>query len=311
MTQAVLIDCDPGYDDAAALILAAGSPALELVGVTTVAGNQTLEKVTGNARRILKLLGSRAPVAAGARSPLLSDAPRVCPEIHGESGLDGVELPEEGVPLDPRPAARFIAETILEREPGSVTLIPTGPLTNIAAAVLSEPRIVSRVREVVLMGGAVHAGNVGPFSEFNIANDPEAADIVFRAGWPVVMVGLDLTRQARADEAVRRRARSIPTRAGRLLAEVLEAFTGTYRRARGYDAPPLHDPCAVARVIAPETVRARPVPIAVECAGRWTRGMTVCDFRREPPADMRTQAALELDAPAFWDLLMDAAARLP
>ena len=215
--QNIILDCDPGYDDAVALLLAAGSPEIRLLAVTTVAGNQTLAKVTGNARRILQAAGVRdVPVAAGAARPLVRGEVVVCPEIHGESGLDGTTLPEPDLPVDPRHAAQLIIDIVMREPEGTVTLVPTGPLTNIALAARMEPRIVSRVKEGVLMGGGYHIGNVRPFAEFNIENDPEAAHIVFSESWKVVMVGLDLTYQARADEAVRGRARGIDTFPGRL-----------------------------------------------------------------------------------------------
>ncbi len=311
-TKRIILDCDPGYDDAAAILLAAGSPEIELLAVTTVAGNQTLEKVTTNALRILALADAfDVPAAAGAARPLLRPQVVVCPEIHGESGLDGIVLPNEPLPpLDPRPAAQLIVDIIMREPPETVTIVPTGPLTNIAIAARLEPRIVERVKEVVLMGGGCKIGNAGPFSEFNIENDPEAAKIVFEENWRIVMVGLDLTHQARATEDVRNRIRAVPTKAGRFLWKMLEAFAGSYKRMRGFDAPPLHDPCAVAHVVDPTIVKAVAVPIRIETKGEFTAGMTVTDFRRPAPEGCRTFAALDLDEERFWALLEDAVARL-
>ncbi|EHY31262.1 nucleoside hydrolase, partial [Sutterella parvirubra] len=200
---------------------------------------------------------------------------------------------------------------IVMREPeGTVTLVPTGPLTNIALAARMEPRIVSRVKEVVLMGGGYHIGNVRPFAEFNIENDPEAAHIVFSESWKVVMVGLDLTYQARADEAVRGRARGIDTFPGRLFSDVLEAFAINYKKRSGFTAPPVHDPCAVAYVIDPTVVETVPVPISIEMTGTLTRGMTVADFRRPAPEGCHTHAAVKLDQERFWAMVFDAVERL-
>lgn len=309
LVHPIVLDCDPGYDDAAALVLAQGSPSIELLAVTTIGGNQVLEKVTRNALGLATVLGITAPVAAGCAGPLLAElAPPG--RIHGETGLDGVTLPEPSVELDPRHAVDVVIDAVMSRPAGTVTLVPTGPLTNIALAVIREPAVVERCRGVVLMGGACHTGNAGPYAEFNIATDPEAAHVVLSAGWEVTMVGLDLTHQALATDDVVARVAGMHGPAARLLGEVFAAYGASYRVNRGFDHPPLHDPCAVAHVIAPEVVRARPVPVAVELTGTLTRGMTVADFRYPAPPECRTQVALELDRPAFWDLMMDAVERL-
>lgn len=307
----IILDCDPGYDDAVALLLAAGDPRIELLAVTTVAGNQSIEKVTGNARRILRAVGREdIPVAAGAIRPLVRGGAAFCPEIHGESGLDGTTLPEAVTPVDARAAAQLIVDTIMREPAGTVMLVPTGPLTNIALAARLEPRIVERVKEVVLMGGGCKIGNVKPFAEFNVEFDPEAAYVVFNEAWKVTMVGLDLTYQARADEAVRARARAIATKPGQLLADILDAFARNYKKKSHFDAPPVHDPCAVAAVIDRSVVKCVPVPIDVELRGALTYGMTVADFRRPAPEGCRTFAAVELDQPRFWDMVIEAVERI-
>ena len=186
----IIIDCDPGYDDAVALLLAAGNPDIEVLAITTVAGNQTIEKVTKNALRIAKLCGmENVPVAMGASRPLLRDQVVVAANIHGESGLDGTTLPETDFKVDPRHAAQMIIDIVMSEPEKTVTLVPIGPLTNIALAARMEPRIVERVKEVVLMGGGYHIGNIRPIAEFNIENDPEAAHIVFEEKWKIVMGG--------------------------------------------------------------------------------------------------------------------------
>lgn len=306
----MILDCDPGHDDAIALLLAAGTPDVELLAVTTVAGNQTLEKVTRNALAVATIAGMQGvPFAAGAPRPLVRDA-IVAPEYHGESGLDGPELPTPALELDERHAVDLIIEILMREEPGTVSLVPTGALTNIALAARKEPRIVERVQQVVLMGGAERGGNFTPAAEYNIAIDPEAAAIVFSAGWPVVMVGLDLTHQALADADVVQTIAGIGTRASQFTLELLEFFTGTYRD-QGFEWPPVHDVCAVAYVIDPDCMTVERAPIAVETQGVLTTGMTVVDRRFPPGDDCTTSVATRLDTTRFWALVERALANLP
>lgn len=310
MATKIILDCDPGHDDAIAMMLAWGSPAIELVGVTTVAGNQTIEKVTRNALAVARVAGiTGVPFARGAARPL-ERQPRFAPTIHGESGMDGPELPEPSIELDPREAVDFIIETVLAAEPGTITLVPTGALTNIALAVRKEPRIVPLVKEVVLMGGGVHEGNWSAVAEFNIIVDPEAASIVFAAGWPVTMVGLDVTHKALATPAVAQSIAEIGTAPARFVGELLEFFGHTYRDVQGFDSPPVHDPVAVAYVIDRTVLETRRAPLDVELTGTLTLGMTVADLRSPAPADCVTSVALGIDADRFWELVTDAIRRL-
>ena len=310
MPTKIILDCDPGHDDAVAMLLAWGNPEIDLLAVTTVAGNQTLEKVTHNALSVARVAGiSGIPFAAGAARPLLRQV-EVAEEVHGESGLDGPVLPEPTVVLDSRHAVDLIIDTVLAHEPGTVTLVPTGALTNIALAVRKEPRLAQLVKEVVLMGGGIHEGNWTPVAEFNIAVDPEAAEIVFIAGWKVVMVGLDVTHKALATDAVRERVRAIGTAPARFVDELMDFFAKAYADNQGFTAPPVHDPCAVAHVIDPSIVRTVQAPIQVETQGLLTTGMTVVDLRAPAPADCPTWAATELDADRFWDLVIDAIERI-
>ena len=302
MARKVILDCDPGHDDAIAILLADANPAIELVAITTVAGNQTLDRTTRNALRVCALAGiDDVPVAAGCDRPLLRELVTAA-EVHGESGLDGATLPEP----DRGPAAAHAVDLIVETvmaAPGEITLVPIGPLTNVALALRREPRIASRVREVVLMGGSFTRGNRTPAAEFNIFVDPEAAAVVFEAGWPLTMVGLDLTHQARATPEVVARIRAV----GTPLTEAVTGLMTFYARAYPSSAgPAVHDPCAVACVIRPDLLRCRDAFVAVETEGRWTRGMTVTDFdgRLDRPANARV--ATELDVAGFWDLALAA-----
>lgn len=306
----IIIDCDPGYDDAVALLLAAGSPSVEVLAITTVAGNQTLEKVTRNALRIATLAGLDVPVAAGAARPLLRDEVVVAANIHGQSGLDGTTLPQATLNPDPRHAAQLIVDTVMNEPPQSVTLVPIGPLTNIALAARLEPRIVERVKELVLMGGGYHIGNVKPMAEFNIENDPEAAHIVFEEKWPIVMVGLDLTYQALATQTVKDKIAAIHTPASDFVTQVLTRFSENYKKSKGFDEPPVHDACAVAYVIDPGVIETRKAPVHVEYRGEYTSGMTVTDLRRKAPQDCHTAVAMKLDRERFWNLVIEAVGNL-
>ena len=327
----IILDCDPGHDDAVAILLAAGNPDIELLGLTTVGGNHTIDHVTRNAQQVLTVAGLRdVPVFRGVTRPLLNDVV-TAEDIHGNTGMEthGFGLPEPAVEVGEIGAVQWIVDTLMREEPGTVTLVPTGPLTNIALAARLEPRIVSRVREVVLMGGAYGAGNFSPSAEFNIAVDPEAAAIVFGEDWPVVMVGLDLTHQALATPAVQERFRELGTPSGDFLAALVDAFRSNYRNAQGFDNPPVHDPCAVAYVIDPTVVETVSVPVSVELAGTLTRGRTVADLRafgaalasgvpgggaapKASAADAActTSVATRLDVDRFWDLVVDAVTRL-
>lgn len=310
MPTKIILDCDPGHDDAVALLLAHGSPEIDLLAVTTVVGNQTLEKVTRNALAIARVANiTNVPFAAGSPRPLVRTIENA-PDIHGESGMDGPELPEPAIELDPRHAVDLIIDTVMAHEPGTVTLVPTGGLTNIALAVRKEPRLAERVKEVVLMGGGYHVGNWSAVAEFNIKIDPEAAHIVFNEKWPLTMVGLDLTHQALATDEVAARIAAVGTKPAKFVGELLEFFGHAYKDAQGFDFPPVHDPCAVAYVIDPSVMTTQRVPLDVELTGTLTLGMTVADFRAPAPADCNTSVAVDLDHQKFWNLVVDALERI-
>ncbi|MER7398186.1 nucleoside hydrolase [Streptomyces sp. NPDC000151] len=310
MARKIILDCDPGHDDAIAMLLAHGNPDIELVAVTTVVGNQTLEKVTRNALSVARIAGiTDVPFAAGCPRPLVRNI-ETAGDIHGETGLDGPVLPDPTCVLDERHAVDLIIDTVMSHEPGEITIVPTAGLTNIALAARKEPRIVERVREVVLMGGGYHEGNWSAVAEFNIVIDPEAAHIVFNAGWQVTMVGLDLTHQALATPEVAERIAALGTKPAKFVEELLEFFGTTYRDHQGFESPPVHDPCAVAYVIDPDVMTVRRAPVDIELTGTLTKGMTVTDFRAPAPADCRTQVAVQLDHGRFWDLVVDALERI-
>jgi purine nucleosidase len=305
----IILDCDPGHDDALAILLAHGCPEIELAAITTVGGNHPVELTTLNALRVCSLAGiGNVPVAAGSEVPLLRELV-TAPEIHGEAGLEGYQWDEPTV----RPLAEHAVDLIVELVMAAteeITLVPTGPLTNIALALRREPRLARRVREVVLMGGSFTRGNQTPAAEFNIFVDPEAAAIVFRGAWPVTMVGLDVTEKAAATRAVVDRIAALGTPVADAVSGLLGFYSAAQLRETGRSDPPLHDPCAVARVARPALMQVREALVEVELAGRLTTGMTVTDF--DPPAGRHanTTVATDLDVAGFWDLFVDSLARI-
>jgi pyrimidine-specific ribonucleoside hydrolase len=304
----IVLDVDPGHDDAVAIMLACGAPDLDLLAVTTVAGNVPLEKTTRNALRILSLIGhTDVPVAAGASSPLRR-ALHTAEDIHGESGLDGPEIPDPSFEPDERGAIELIAQSLKEA-PEPVTLIPTGPLTNVAAFLREYPELKSRIARISLMGGSIGLGNTTPAAEFNVYVDPEAAREVFESGLPITMSGLDVTHQADAGWAEREALRSLG-RVGGVVAELLEFFAATYERAFGFKTSPLHDPVAVAAVMEPSLLKTRPMRVDVECESELTRGETVCDFYGITGKAPNAQVGVELDREGFFELLYRVLGRL-
>jgi inosine-uridine nucleoside N-ribohydrolase len=306
VTTPIVIDCDPGHDDAIAILLALASPEVELIGVTTVAGNQTLDKTTRNALVTLEIAGrAEIPVAAGAEAPLRRQL-RTAAHVHGETGLDGPALPEPSArPVDAH-AADCLAELI---EPG-VVLVPTAPLTNLALMLERHPDVPDRLDRIVWMGGSIAEGNVTPAAEFNAFVDPEAAATVFASGIPITMVGLDVTHKAlfTPDHAERLRDTG---RAGRFVAELSDFFQDFHARAYGLQGSPIHDAMAVAHVIDPTLLTTRRVNVAVETRSEHCDGRTVVDVRgvtgREPNADV----GVDVDAGRFLELLVSRIASLP
>ncbi|MHA3684499.1 nucleoside hydrolase [Leucobacter sp. HY1908] len=325
--EKIILDCDPGHDDAIAILLAAASPAIELLGITTVAGNHSLDNVTRNAQAVCQIAGIDVPIARGADRPLVT--PQIVSEdIHGDTGMDGPVLPEVTGTLDPRHAVDLIIDTVLTHDPGTVTLVPTGPLTNIALAMRKAPEIVDRVRRVILMGGSYTRGNVTPAAEYNIYVDPEAAEAVFRGEWEVTMVGLDLTHQALATDELQARVRQAGEATGgrgrevaQFMLDIWEFFGTTYREVFDFDAPPVHDACCVAALIAPDLLRTELAHVSVELHGEWTKGQTVVNFATKPGmhhatgvadrmTDTRTLVATELDWSRFADIVVEAVHQL-
>jgi inosine-uridine nucleoside N-ribohydrolase len=304
----IILDCDPGHDDAIAILLAAADPLAELLAVTTVAGNQTVDKTSYNALRVLTLAGRRdIPVAAGCDRPLYRELV-TAPKIHGMSGLDGASLPEPAFALDARHAVELITEVAFASDQ-PVTLVPTAPLTNIAMALRREPQLKTHISRIVWMGGSAGEGNTTPSAEFNAYVDPEAAEMVFRSGIPITMVGLDVTHQALFTEENARAVRALGSPVTAAVADLLDFFRGTYLAEFGFRGCPLHDPCAVAEALHPGMVASAPMRVEIETEGRWTRGRTVCDrrgvWKKEPNADV----GIHLHVDAFKEYVLNGLSR--
>ena len=296
MPTPIVLDCDPGHDDAIALLLALASPELELRAVTTVAGNQTLAKTTANALRVLELAGrTEIPVAAGADRPLVR-APRVAAEVHGETGLDGTDLP----PPTTRTADAHAVDVLAELVPGAV-LVAVGPLTNVALLLARHPE--ARPERIVLMGGAIAEGNVTPAAEFNVWADPEAARRVFESGIALTMVGLDVTHRALVTDEHAERLRG-SGRVGRAVAELLDFYGAFHHRIYNFAGSPIHDAVAVGHVIRPELLETPLLNVEIETESELCRGRTVVDLWHRTGREPNARVATAIDADGFLELLL-------
>ena len=299
----IILDCDPGHDDAIALLLAVASPELELVGVTTVSGNQTLDKTTANALRVLEFAGrSDIPVYAGADKPFLRKRD-VAAHVHGESGLDGPDLPPPSRAAEQQHAVDYLAEEIRRRD-GKVTLVPTGPLTNIGLLFSLHPD--ARPERIVLMGGSIGEGNRTPAAEFNIWADPEAAQRVFVEGLDTTMVGLDVTHRALIKDDHTERMRSAG-RVGSMVAELMDFYARFHKsRYPDLDGSPMHDPVCIAHLIDPTLMDVRDAFIEVDCSTGPSWGRTNVDWRnREHFGDPNAKVGLDIDGDRFAELIVE------
>ena len=301
----IILDCDPGIDDALAIAFATASPEIDLIGLTTVAGNVGLPKTTANALAVASFVGAAdVPVTPGSAAPLLRPA-LDAGHVHGDSGLGGAVLPPPASKARDGHAIDFIIETI-GAAPGEITLAATGPLTNIGLALRREPRLATWVRDFVIMGGSASRGNVNHAAEFNIWADPEAAAIVFSGGWTVRMIGLDVTLRARATAAVQERMRSLGSLGSQLLLPALAQYRDSDDTT---GEPPVHDVCAIASIADPAVFSYTPALVQVETHGTFTSGMTVTDFSQS--TGRNTQVATAIDADRFWTTVLGAYETLP
>ena len=303
-TRKIIMDCDPGHDDAIAIILAAAQPTLEILAITTVSGNAEIEKTTDNALKICDLVSlTDVMVSKGASEPLVR-LRETAPGIHGDSGLDGPELPVPSRSWSKEHGADTIIRLVKEStEP--VTILPTGPLTNIALALTKAPEIKENIEEIVLMGGGTF-GNWTPTAEFNIWADPEAARKVFESGIPTVVMGLDITHQALATKEVIEQVNQIDNHVSNIVGELLVFFASTYKEMFDFDGAPVHDVLTVAYLVAPELFKMKDVNIVVETKAEFTAGTTLIDLHGVTGREVNAKFGVELDVEGFWKLMIDA-----
>ncbi len=305
----VILDCDPGHDDAMAILLAAGNPTIDLRAITTVAGNQTLAKTTRNAQRVCTVAGiDDVPIAAGCDRPLRG-ALLTAGDVHGESGLDGPAFGEPTVAVDDRHAVEVMHE-VVQHADRPVTIVGVGPLTNVATYLDRYPADRGRLERIEIMGGSTGRGNTAPYAEFNVLVDPEAADVVLRSGVPTTWHGLQVTHQATATADVLRRIEGLGTPLAAICVELLTFFRDTYRALFGLDDPPVHDPVAIAHLIDPVVVGTARLPMRIELVGEHTRGATVVDTSGRTGWEPNAEVGLTLAHDRFWDLVIDAIDRL-
>ena len=307
----ILIDCDPGHDDAVMLMLAVGSGRFDIKAITTSAGNQTQAKTLTNALKLVSLMGVDIPVYKGCDKPLFREL-IIADYVHGEMGMDGPSLPEPARKPEALSAVEAIAQ-ILTDSPTAITLVPTGPLTNIATFLLAYPHLKSKIERISLMGGGIFRGNMTPTAEFNIYVDPEAASVVFKSGVPITMCGLDVTHKALVFQEDIELFRSIGNQSGKVVAELMDFFSIFYRRERTELAggAALHDPCAIAWLIDPTMFSSKACYVDVETIGTLTVGTTVVDFFDVLKKTPNAEVVYDIDRQKYIQLIYKAVSALP
>ncbi len=303
----IILDCDPGHDDAIAMMLVGNNPQFDLLGITVESGNQTLVKTGRNALNLCQYLNLDVPVCLGAETPIIKEV-EVCEVIHGESGLDGFTFPTLTKQFDSRHAVSFMIEEIMKSDE-LVTVVTTGPMTNLALALRMEPLIISKIEEVVLMGGSYQNGNVTPAAEFNIFCDPEAAHIVFNSPLKVTMVGLDVTRKVKVLPSVVNRMEKIENNASRLFTKLMKVFNENQKKVFGFEGAPLHDPVTIAYLIDPSLLTVKYVNCEIDISHGSSYGRTNCDTFDYLHLEKNTYVAMDIDVDKFWDIIEAAIAR--
>ena len=299
----LIIDCDPGHDDAIALILAFSKDIFDIAGVTVSAGNQTLDKTVQNAKNILDFIKADVPVAAGFSKPMLREL-EIAPSVHGESGLDGPDLKKSEIPTHKLSAVEFIAD-VVKNSSKKITLVATGPLTNIGSFLAAYPELKNNIEEIVLMGGSIVGGNWSPAAEFNILVDPEAASIVYNSGIHVVMCGLDVTHKALMYPENIETIRELKSPVATLVAELLDFFI-IFHKEQGFAGAPLHDPCTIAYLMKPEIFKTKELYVDIEVNGEYTTGATVADYYGVLKKEPNTTVVLDVKQEDIFDLIYTA-----
>lgn len=297
----IILDCDPGHDDAIAIVLASQASNINLLGITVSAGNQTLEKTGRNALNLVQYLNQDIPVCLGVSEPLIRPQ-QIADDIHGESGLDGFEFDPLTIEFDTRTAIEFIIET-LETSQTPVSIVTTGPMTNLALAFKVKPSIKNRIEKIIFMGGSFGYGNVSPAAEFNVLVDPEAADIVIRSGVDITMVGLDVTRKVLVEDNIINRMNPLNTKTSRLFVKLMKAFNENQRRVFNLPGGPLHDPVTIASLIDDTLLTTQKVHLEIDLSKGPSYGRTNCDMFNYLKQPQNVFVATDIDVDKFWDII--------
>ena len=300
MKRNIILDCDPGHDDAVAILLAGSSDKINLLGISVVAGNQTIEKTARNALNVATYLGIDVPIAIGCEFPMVRERV-ICAAIHGESGLDGFDFPKYNKQFDKRHGVQLIIDTVMNND--KVTVVATGPLTNVAMALKMEPRLKERIDEIILMGGSVDNGNTSPAAEFNIMCDPEAAHVVFSSGIKVKMIGLNVTRKVIVTEEVIKRMEKINNSASDMFTKLMRVFNENQRKTFGVVAGPLHDPATVASLIDESLIKYQHMNVVIDISHGPSYGRTNCDIFDYLKAPHNAYVAMDIDVNKYWDIV--------
>ena len=298
----IILDCDPGHDDAIAIMLAAKNPAIDLLGITVVAGNQTLEKTLVNALNVCQLLGIDVPVYKGCGMPMIRDKQVIAPDIHGESGLEGPVFGQRTKQAEKQHAVLYLVDTLLNSE-GDITVVTTGPMTNLAMAIRLYPKILPKIKEIVFMGGTYQLGNMTPAAEFNILADADAAHVVFTCGRTLTMVGLDVTRKVLCLPTVMERMSKIQNKAGKLFIDLMTFFNQSQKQVFGWEGGPLHDPVTIAFLIDPTVLTNKEMFTQVDIRSEQSYGRTNCDFFHYSGRQPNSHVAIDIDVQKFWDII--------
>lgn len=302
MRKNIVLDCDPGHDDAFAILLAGKNPNINLLGISVVAGNQTLEKTGLNAKNIVNYLGIDVPVALGSALPLVQHS-MICPQVHGETGLDGFAFPKYNTSFDKRSGAQLIIDCVMNND--DVTVVTTGPMTNLALAMRLEPRIISRIKEVIFMGGSIDYGNVSPAAEFNILVDPEAAYIVVDSGVPLRMVGLNVTRKVCVTDEIIQKMRKINNSASKMYADLMQVFLDNQKKTFGVTKAPLHDPVTIASLIDDNLVTYKLLNLTIDISHGPSYGRTNVDVFDYLHEKHNCLVAIDINQERFWEIILE------